>query len=46
MGRMILARESRSTRKETCPSATLFTTNPTWTDFGLDPGLSQWVAGA
>jgi hypothetical protein len=24
---------------KTCPSATLSTTNPTWTDPGLNPGL-------
>ena len=29
---MKLTRENRSTRRETCPSATLSTTNPTWTD--------------
>jgi hypothetical protein len=31
--------ESRSTRGKTCPSATLSTTNPTWTDRGSNPGL-------
>jgi hypothetical protein len=31
----ILTRENRRTRRETCPSATLSTTNPTW----IDPGL-------
>ena len=25
-------------RTETCPSAILFTINPTWTGLGLDPG--------
>jgi hypothetical protein len=25
--------------EKTCPSATLSTTNPTWTDLGLNPGL-------
>jgi hypothetical protein len=28
-----------TTRKKTCPSATLSTTNPTWTDPGSNPGL-------
>jgi hypothetical protein len=32
-------RENRSTRVKTCPSATLSTTNPTWTDPGSNPGL-------
>jgi hypothetical protein len=27
------------TRRKTCPSATLSTTNPTWTDPGSNPGL-------
>jgi hypothetical protein len=31
-GGMILTGESRRTRKETCPSATLSTTIPTWND--------------
>jgi hypothetical protein len=31
--------ENRSTRGKTCPSATLSTTNPTWTDPGSNPGL-------
>jgi hypothetical protein len=31
--------ENRSTRGKTCPSATLSTTNPTWTDPGSSPGL-------
>jgi hypothetical protein len=31
--------ENRCTRGETCPSATLSTTNPTWTDPGWNPGL-------
>jgi hypothetical protein len=25
--------------EKNCPSATLFTTNPTWTDPGLNPGF-------
>jgi hypothetical protein len=36
---MKLTGENRSTRRETCPSATLSTTNPTWTDLGSIPGL-------
>jgi hypothetical protein len=31
--------DNRSTRGETCPSATLCTTNPTWTDLESNPGL-------
>jgi hypothetical protein len=36
---MKLTRENRSTRGEICPSATLSTTNPTWTDPGSKPDL-------
>jgi hypothetical protein len=36
---MILTRENRSTGGKTCPSTTLSTTNPTWTDPGSNPGL-------
>jgi hypothetical protein len=36
---MKLTGETRSTRGKTCPSATLSTTNPIWTDLGLNPGL-------
>jgi len=32
-------RENRRTRRKTCPSATLSTTNPTWIDPGANPGL-------
>jgi hypothetical protein len=28
-----------TTRRKTCPSATLSTTNSTWTDLGLNPDL-------
>jgi hypothetical protein len=38
-GGMILTGENRRTRRETCPSATLPTTNPTWNDLGANPGL-------
>jgi hypothetical protein len=31
-GGMILTGENRRTRRETCPSATMSTTNPTWID--------------
>jgi hypothetical protein len=36
---MKLTGENRDTRGKTCPSATLSTTNPTWTDPGSNPGL-------
>jgi hypothetical protein len=36
---MKLTRDNRSTRRKTCPSATLSNTNPTWTDPGSNPGL-------
>jgi hypothetical protein len=36
---MKLTREHRSTRGKTCSSATLPTTNPTWTELGSNPGL-------
>jgi hypothetical protein len=32
-------REKQNKSEETCPSATLSTTNPTWTDPGVNPGL-------
>jgi hypothetical protein len=32
-------RENGRTRRKPCPSATLSTTNPTWTDPGMNPGL-------
>jgi hypothetical protein len=35
----ILTGENRRTRRKTCPSATLSTTNPTWIDLGANPGL-------
>jgi hypothetical protein len=38
-GGMILTGENRITRSKTYPIATLFTTNPTWTDPGAIPGL-------
>jgi hypothetical protein len=38
-------RENRSTRGKTCPSDTLSTTNPTWTDPGIEPGPPRWEAG-
>jgi hypothetical protein len=46
---MKLTGENRSTRGKTCRSATLSTTNPTWTDPGSKPGLrgayymSPWI---
>jgi hypothetical protein len=36
---MKLTGENRKTRGKTCPSATLSTTNPIWTDPGSNPGL-------
>jgi hypothetical protein len=36
---MKLTGENRGTRVKACPSATLPTTNPTWTDPGSHPGL-------
>ena len=36
---MKLTGENRSTRGNTCPSATVSTTNPIWTDPGSNPGL-------
>jgi hypothetical protein len=36
---MKLTGENRSTRGKTCPSATLSTTHPTWTDLGSNAGL-------
>jgi hypothetical protein len=38
-GGMILTGENRRTRRKTCPSATLSTTNPTWIDPGTNSGL-------
>jgi hypothetical protein len=34
-----LTGENRRTRRKTCPSATLSTTNPTWIDPGANPAL-------
>jgi hypothetical protein len=34
-----LTGENRRTRRKTCPSATLSSTNPTWIDPGTNPGL-------
>jgi hypothetical protein len=36
---MLLTGENRRTPGKACPSATLFTTNPTWTALGANPGL-------
>jgi hypothetical protein len=36
---MKLTGENRSTGRKTCPIATMFTANPTWTDPGSNPGL-------
>jgi hypothetical protein len=37
-------RENLRTRRKTCPSATLSTTNPTWIDMGANPGLCHVTA--
>jgi hypothetical protein len=42
---MKLTGESRSTRGKICPSATLSTTNPTWTDLGSNPGPRDGSSG-
>jgi hypothetical protein len=36
---MILTGETRRIWRKNCPSATLFTPNPTWTDPSMNPGL-------
>jgi len=36
---MILTEENRITGRRICPSATLFTTNATWINLGLNAGL-------
>lgn len=38
-GGIILTQENRRTRKITCPNATLYITDPTWTDLSMNPGL-------
>jgi hypothetical protein len=38
-GGLKLIGENRNTRRKICPTATLSTTNPTWTDPGSNPGL-------
>jgi hypothetical protein len=38
---MALTGEDRNTWGKTCPSATLSTTNPTWTDLRSNPGLTK-----
>jgi hypothetical protein len=38
-GGMILTGDNRRTRRKTCPSATLSTTNATWIDPGTNSGL-------
>jgi hypothetical protein len=40
-GGMILTGENRRTRRKTCPSATMSTTNPTW----IDPGVNTRLRG-
>jgi hypothetical protein len=38
-GGIILTVEIRRTQRKACPNAILFSTNPTWTDLGSNPGL-------
>jgi hypothetical protein len=38
-GGIILTGENRRTRRETCPSVTFSTINPTWIEPGVNPGL-------
>jgi hypothetical protein len=38
-GGIILTGENRITRRKTCPSTTLSTTNPAWIDPGPNPSL-------
>jgi hypothetical protein len=42
---MILTGENQSTRRKTIPSATLFTTSPTWTDPGVNPDFRGLESG-
>jgi hypothetical protein len=42
---MKLTEENQRTRGKPSPSATLPTTNPTWTDRGIEPGPARWEAG-
>jgi hypothetical protein len=40
---MIFTGENRRTRRKICPSVTLSTTNPTWTDPGTNRGVrGEW----
>jgi hypothetical protein len=41
IGGMKICRGNRSTLEKTCPSVTLSTTNPTLSDFWLEPGPPQ-----
>jgi hypothetical protein len=43
IGGMILTRQNRNTRRKTCPSATLSTTNLTRADLGTIPGLHDEI---
>jgi hypothetical protein len=44
-GGIILTGENRRTRRKTCPSATLSTTNPTWIQPVANPSLrGEWPA--
>jgi hypothetical protein len=44
-GGMILTGENRRTRRKTCPSATLSTTNPTWIGPGHDDYWNTTICG-
>ena len=39
IGGVLLTRKNRNTSRQTCPTATLSTTNLTWTDSETNPGL-------
>jgi hypothetical protein len=38
-GGMIMTEKNQRNERKTCYSTTLFTTNPTWSDLGVNPGL-------
>jgi len=40
---MAMTLQHSSTRKETCPSATMSTTNPTLSGLGSNPVRSRWL---
>jgi hypothetical protein len=44
-GEMKVTRNPKYVGGGTCPCATLSTTNPTYTDPGIEPGAPRWEAG-